>query len=346
MRSSLVVINGPIDSRARRSRSTLAWLWVVSVAVLLGLLPASHSQAAVDIAAQEAFLRTAPGGGDEVTTPAVGQTVYFHVGFQLTGPAGSVAVSQRALLDGAEFCAFTEDTTPGDWFSWCLDGWTATAGTHTLQWDLDYTNTVAETNENNNSVSTTWTSGGPTSTPTPGSGVDIAAQRAFLRTAPGGGDEVTTPAVGQTVYFHVGFQLTGATGSLAISGRARLDGGDFCTFTSDITTGTWTAWCTGGWTATAGTHTLQWDLDYTNQVAETNENNNSAATTWTSGGPTCVGDCNHSGEVTVGELVTMVNIALGSAALSACPAGDADGSGTIEINEIIAAVNNALDGCP
>ena len=56
MWSSLVVINGPIDSRARRSRSTLAWLWVVSVAVLLGLLPASQLQAAVDIAAQEAFL--------------------------------------------------------------------------------------------------------------------------------------------------------------------------------------------------------------------------------------------------------------------------------------------------
>jgi CSLREA domain-containing protein len=59
----------------------------------------------------------------------------------------------------------------------------------------------------------------------------------------------------------------------------------------------------------------------------------------------CVGDCDASGEVPVNELITMVNIALGNAPLSACTAGDADGSGDITINEIIAAVNNALDGC-
>lgn len=60
----------------------------------------------------------------------------------------------------------------------------------------------------------------------------------------------------------------------------------------------------------------------------------------------CVGDCDGSGDVTVNELITMVNIALGSASLSSCPAADADGSGDITINEIIAAVNNALGVCP
>src|SRR2546423_6376448 len=35
----------------------------------------------------------------------------------------------------------------------CLSGWAATAGVHTLQWDLDYGNTVSETNESNNSAS-------------------------------------------------------------------------------------------------------------------------------------------------------------------------------------------------
>ena len=42
----------------------------------------------------------------------------------------------------------------------------------------------------------------------------------------------------------------------------------------------------------------------------------------------------------------MVNIALGNGPLSACAAGDADHSGGITLNEIIAAVNNALGGCP
>ena len=61
--------------------------------------------------------------------------------------------------------------------------------------------------------------------------------------------------------------------------------------------------------------------------------------------PLCAGDCDGSGEVTVNELTTMVNITLGNAALSACPRGDGDGSGDITINEIIAATNNALNGC-
>jgi hypothetical protein len=60
----------------------------------------------------------------------------------------------------------------------------------------------------------------------------------------------------------------------------------------------------------------------------------------------CTGDCNGDSEVTVDEIITMVNITLGRADISACPVGDSDGKGEITINEIIAAVNNALNGCP
>jgi len=59
----------------------------------------------------------------------------------------------------------------------------------------------------------------------------------------------------------------------------------------------------------------------------------------------CVGDCGGDGTVTVDELLTMVNIALGNALDSACLAGDADNSGDISVNEIVAAVNNALNSC-
>ena len=62
--------------------------------------------------------------------------------------------------------------------------------------------------------------------------------------------------------------------------------------------------------------------------------------------PRCVGDCDGSGDVSISEIITMVNIALGSADISTCRAGDPDNSGTIEISEIIQAVNNALNGCP
>ena len=61
---------------------------------------------------------------------------------------------------------------------------------------------------------------------------------------------------------------------------------------------------------------------------------------------TCVGDCGGDGEVTINDLLLMVNIALGNLPVSSCTAGDANHDGEITINEILAAVNNALNGCP
>jgi len=59
----------------------------------------------------------------------------------------------------------------------------------------------------------------------------------------------------------------------------------------------------------------------------------------------CVGDCNGDGHVTVDEILTMVNIALGNTPVTTCEAGDANHDGQITIDEIFTAVNNALNGC-
>lgn len=61
--------------------------------------------------------------------------------------------------------------------------------------------------------------------------------------------------------------------------------------------------------------------------------------------PPCVGDCDGSGDVTVDEVLIMVNIALGTADIAACVAGDADGSGAVTVDEILVAMSNALEGC-
>ena len=61
--------------------------------------------------------------------------------------------------------------------------------------------------------------------------------------------------------------------------------------------------------------------------------------------PTCAGDCNGDGSVTVDEILTMVDIALGNGDVSACVAGDANDDGQITIEEILAAVDNALNTC-
>jgi hypothetical protein len=59
----------------------------------------------------------------------------------------------------------------------------------------------------------------------------------------------------------------------------------------------------------------------------------------------CTGDCNGDRMVTVDELLLGVNISLGLASPSACPALDRNGDGTVSIDEIVSAVSNALQGC-
>jgi hypothetical protein len=60
----------------------------------------------------------------------------------------------------------------------------------------------------------------------------------------------------------------------------------------------------------------------------------------------CTADCDRQGMVTIDEILTMVNIALGLVEGSACTAGDANDDSRITIDEILTGVNNALSGCP
>jgi parallel beta-helix repeat protein len=55
-----------------------------------------------------------------------------------------------------------------------------------------------------------------------------------------------------------------------------------------------------------------------------------------------VGDCNEDGRVTIEEVILAVNIALGTAPMSMCPAVDINRDGHAEVNELIAAVNSVL----
>jgi hypothetical protein len=61
--------------------------------------------------------------------------------------------------------------------------------------------------------------------------------------------------------------------------------------------------------------------------------------------PVCSGDCNTDQSVTVDEILTMVDVALGNADISACNGGDVNGDSQITVDEILTAVSNALNGC-
>lgn len=59
----------------------------------------------------------------------------------------------------------------------------------------------------------------------------------------------------------------------------------------------------------------------------------------------CAGDCNASADISVDELITLVNIALGDAGVDDCPVGDVNGDGRISVDELVGAVGLALVGC-
>jgi penicillin amidase len=59
----------------------------------------------------------------------------------------------------------------------------------------------------------------------------------------------------------------------------------------------------------------------------------------------CLGDCAGDEQVSIDDLITGVNIALGERPLSACPAFDLAGDGAVTVDEILQGVNKALNGC-
>src|SRR5262245_66050440 len=63
------------------------------------------------------------------------------------------------------------------------------------------------------------------------------------------------------------------------------------------------------------------------------------------GAQSCAGDCNDSNSVEVNELVTGVNISLGTKQLSECPSFDCQGTGMVPVSCLVRAVNTSLMGC-
>jgi pseudomonalisin len=59
----------------------------------------------------------------------------------------------------------------------------------------------------------------------------------------------------------------------------------------------------------------------------------------------CPGDCNGDGVVTIGEILSGVNIALGTTPDSQCVGLDANDDGAVTVDELLQAVGHALNGC-
>lgn len=247
----------------------------ISIAGLLAATTLPLFSASLDIAVTRAYLKSSSSGGSLVTTPVTGQILYFAVDWQITGTGSGVAFAYRALLDGNVYCtgSASQISAPISSSFVCGSGWSATAGNHTLEWDLDYNNAVSETTKSNNSITTSFTVVTPT--------LDIVAQHAYLKTA--AGVVVSTPAPGQTVLLALDWQITGTGGPVAVTYQAFLDGSVYCSGSTGpvAVPNSGTLTCSPGWTATLGGHTLQWVLDYASSVAEISESNNGVSIAFT-----------------------------------------------------------------
>ena len=88
------------------------------------------------------------------------------------------------------------------------------------------------------------------------------------------------------------------------------------------------------------------------RTATPTRNSTATATATATATPTptpipCAGDCDASGDVTIDEIILMVNIALEAEPVGRCVAGDVDGNGSITVDEILAAIHTILilGGC-
>ncbi len=60
----------------------------------------------------------------------------------------------------------------------------------------------------------------------------------------------------------------------------------------------------------------------------------------------CIGDCDRGSDVTVDEILVMLQVALGADDVTACAPGDGNYDGAITVDEVVRAVSIALSGCP
>ncbi len=58
----------------------------------------------------------------------------------------------------------------------------------------------------------------------------------------------------------------------------------------------------------------------------------------------CIGDCDGNGDVTVDEILRLVNIVLGTAQRSTCADG-VSSADQVNVSVVLLAVDNALNGC-
>ncbi len=236
-----------------------------------------------------------------------GDTLVFYGGLRNVGGSVQREIQARFCIDNRDCGSSTagrvgSDVTFNSIGSWTTAPlqtrtWTATEGNHTLYFCVNIgSNPVWESNTTNNcasiSVSVVSQIAQPSDTPADLKPVNLG--RSAVRIVDGVPTNVIIP--GQTVTF-LGNILNQGQGTAAQSiARFCIDNPDCLTSNegrlgieegvAPIGAGRNSSIIIRTWTATAGTHTVYFCADYGNNIPESNENNNCASLTFTTGAST------------------------------------------------------------
>jgi hypothetical protein len=232
-----------------------------------------------DLVADRVYLRTGPNSGPEVDSTVAGHLYYVHFDWRNTGTTTASNFRLEIRLNGSVRC-FTNTVSANantGYIVRCSAALIWPSGSNIIQGVLDVNNVIAESNEDNNSVSRTYRA-----QDNGGDLPDLVAERVYLRTGPISGSEVDFPVAGQQYYIHFDWRNTSATttdtfrhqvklnGIIVVAGSSRTPG--YSKNTSYNVNGF--RWPGGTGTRT---DTLQAVLDVNNFVAESNERNNSVS---------------------------------------------------------------------
>jgi len=197
-------------------------------------------------------------------SPSEADAIRLTATVRNAGPIASGATSVNITLGGTDAgTAQVGALAAGASATVAVDAGRRTAGSYPVAATVDPANQVAETNEGNNS----FTSGSPL----------VVGQ------APGPDLQITgitpnpsSPAAGQQVTFAVQVHNRGTSTAGASVTRVAVGGSTLSADTAAVNAGQTVTVSVGNWTATNGGATATATADATGQVAETNENNNTA----------------------------------------------------------------------
>ncbi len=234
-------------------------------------------QPPVDLVAEEVYIRWSETKDRlDPKNLVAGSVVDLVLSCRNAGSTDAAGWRFEAYLDEVLLCSMDDVSIPAgnEWLLWCPD-WTATEGPHRIELRLDTGNVIREKDETNNTARLTFT------VLQPAPEVDLVAEEVFVTRA--GEYERIDPnnfVEGDEVDLNLTYRNAGTMDATGWHIEVYVDGipagSDVRSIEANSTDAVWLTW-----TATEGTHTVEFRLDTEDIINEKDETNNKATLTFT-----------------------------------------------------------------